>query len=163
MPRGVLSGFKKDEEHCPEPGLIALLGYPSKPPKTTDFTYQYFDLIYIDKDGENIQMNQKEILDALTAHKNQPRVVPSGIDRGDSSAIEIFSNAINQWLDHQLVKEEELEDGSKRKRLGQSASDLVQKLQKGDQAAMETIKSNQSLEDKYDPNNVDLVGWYIVS
>ncbi|MFH5884699.1 helicase-related protein [Halalkalibaculum sp. DA3122] len=163
MPRGVFSGFKKDGEHCPESGLIALLGYPSKPPKSTDFSYTYFDLIYVDKDGKSVHMNQKEILDALTVHKDKPRFVPNEIDRGDAATIESLSNTIRGWLHNQIVEEVEREDGTKQKRLGGGATDLVQKLQKGDQSAMETIKSDQSLEEKYDAGNVDLVGWFVVS
>ena len=54
-------------------------------------------------------------------------------------------------------------DGTKQKKLGHSASDLVQKLQKGDRSAVDTIKSGQSLEEKYNTGNVDLIGWFIVS
>lgn len=56
-----------------------------------------------------------------------------------------------------------MEDGTKQKKLGHSASDLVQKLQKGDRSAVDTIKSGQSLEEKYNTGNVDLIGWFIVS
>lgn len=163
MPRGVFSGFKKDGKHCPEPGLIALLGYPSRPPKNVDFSYKYFDLIYIDENGESIHMNQKEILDALTVHKDKPRFVPANIERGDTSNIKSLSKSVKIWLKQQLVVEEELEDGTKQKKLGHSASDLVQKLQKGDRSAVNTIKSGQSLEEKYNAGNVDLIGWFIVS
>jgi len=163
MPRGVFSGFKKDGEQCPESGIIALLGYPSKPPKTANFVYSHFDLIYVDQNGESIHMNQKEILNALTLHKDKPRFVSDAIDKADPGSIESLSHNIREWLQHQLVVEEELEDGTKQKRLGQSASDLVQKLQKGDRSAMETIKSDRTLEEKYQPENVDLVGWFVVS
>ena len=163
MPKGVFSGFRKETELCPESGLIALLGYPAKPPKVTDFSYRYFDLIYINKSGESVRHNQKEVLDALTMHKENARFVPADIDRGDSEAIKPYSQAIKEWLQSQIVKEEEFEDGSTRKRLGASATDLVQKLQKGDKEAINKLKGDMSIEEQYAPTNVDLIGWFIVS
>jgi len=48
MPKGVYSGFKSDKNICSKDGIIALLGYPSKPEKHRDHIYRVFDIIYID-------------------------------------------------------------------------------------------------------------------
>ena len=45
MPKGVYTGFKAVHETCSEIGIIALLGYPSKPPKVQNHIYQTYDLI----------------------------------------------------------------------------------------------------------------------
>jgi ERCC4-related helicase len=37
LPNGIYTGFKANMEVCPKDGLIALLGYPSKPPKAVKF------------------------------------------------------------------------------------------------------------------------------
>ena len=66
MPKGVYTGFKAVHESCSENGIIALLGYPSKPPKVQNHIYQTYDLIYINQDGKPVLLNQKEVLDALT-------------------------------------------------------------------------------------------------
>ncbi|MDZ4329706.1 MAG: helicase-related protein, partial [Flavobacterium sp.] len=59
MPKGVYTGFKADKAVCAENGLIALLGYPAKPAKTMNHEYKVFDLIYINKQGKMVLLNQK--------------------------------------------------------------------------------------------------------
>jgi len=71
MPNGVYTGFIAGKEICSESGIIALLGYPAKPPKTINYNYQYHNLIYINKEGSSVLLNQKEILDALTFIKRK--------------------------------------------------------------------------------------------
>src|SRR5690606_17325896 len=76
MPKGVYTGFKADTSVCAENGLIALLGYPARPAKSPQHEYKIFDLIYINKQGKMVLLNQKEVLDALTHHKDKGRFVP---------------------------------------------------------------------------------------
>src|SRR5690606_7040824 len=71
MPKGVYTGFKADTTVCAENGLIALLGFPAKPPKTVNHEYTVFDLIYINKQGKMMLLNQKDVLEALTHHKDK--------------------------------------------------------------------------------------------
>ncbi|MFZ4377639.1 MAG: helicase-related protein, partial [Saprospiraceae bacterium] len=94
MPKGIYTGFNADKSICNENGLIALLGFPSKPPKTINHEYKVFDLIYIDKKGKQVLLNQKEVLDALTHHKDKDRFVPESIDKGDEIAIQELVSAL---------------------------------------------------------------------
>ena len=163
MPNAVYTGFVADKTICPEQGMIALLGYPAKPPKTINYNYQYYNLIYINKKGDAVLLNQKEILDALTFHKDKKRNVPSEIDKGDENAIKELANALNKWLKSQAVEEEKQEDGSIKKKMGREATDLLSKLSKGDKSAINRIKQNIKTDEKYRTNNFDLITWFLVS
>jgi len=108
-------------------------------------------------------MNQKEILDALTLHKDKPRFVPENIDKGEENAIQELAEAINKWMKSQAVEEEKQEDGSVKKKMGKEASDLLSKLRKGDKGAIERIKQNIKTSEKYKPDNFDLITWFLVN
>ncbi len=163
MPNGVYTGFIADKEICREDGIIALLGYPAKPPKTTNYNYQYYNLIYINKDGTPILLNQKEVLDALTFHKEKERFVPDNIDRGEENAIQELVNTINKWIQSQAVEEEKQEDGTVEKKMGKEATDLLAKLRKGDKGAIERIKQNIKTSDKFQLDKFDLITWFLVN
>lgn len=163
MPKGVYSGFRSNVEFCPSNGLIALLGYPAKPPKKTDYTYQLFDLIYIDHSGKQVLLNHKEVLDALTYHKDFDRYVPDGVDRGEEPAIKVLVSAIQNWLKDQSVEVQEQDDGSTKKTLGKEAKDLLSKLRKGDKGAVERLKQGVKVDEKYQLENFDLITWFLVT
>ena len=163
MPKGVYTGFLRNREVCSEEGIIALLGYPAKPPKTKDYKYQAYDLIYINMNGEQILLNQKEVLDALTQHKDKERVVPADIDRGDHTAIQNLVNAINEWLKCQAVEEEKQEDGTSKKKMGKEAKDLLARLTSGDGSAIKRLKQNEKVSDKFKPEKFDLIAWFLVN
>jgi superfamily II DNA or RNA helicase len=168
MPKAVYTGFRGDSQPCPEEGLIALLGYPSKPPKTPEHTYRVFDLIYINKQGKQVLLNQKEVLDALAYHNNKyqevwERFVPVEIDRGEEAAIQELVNALKTWLDSQASEEELQEDGTTRKVMGKEAKDLLSKLRKGDKEALLRVKQNIRVDEKYRLDNFDLITWFLVS
>jgi superfamily II DNA or RNA helicase len=162
MPNGVYTGFLADKEVCPEEGIIALLGYPAKPPKTENYDYQYYNLIYINKKGENVLLNQKEVLDALTLHKENERYVPDSIDKGEKNAINGLAEAINKWLKSQAVEEVTV-DGHIKKKMGKEATDLLRKLRKGDRKAVERVKEDVKPDEKYKPENFDLIAWFLVN
>jgi len=88
MPKGVYSGFKADTTICSEDGIIALMGYPSKPEKTKEHEYKVFELVYINYNGEQVLLNQKEVLDAVTFHKEFNRFVPDSVDKGNETEIQ---------------------------------------------------------------------------
>jgi len=163
MPKGVYTGFKADKKVCAENGLIALLGYPAKPPKIIDHAYKVFDLIYINKQGKLVLLNQKEVLDALTHHKDNDRFVPEAIDKGDESAIQELVNAVKGWLDSQAAEEQIQEDGSTKKVMGSEAKDLLSKLRKGDKNALSRVKENIKVDEKFQLDNFDLITWFLVS
>jgi len=163
MPKGIYTGFKATNESCPKEGIITLLGYPSKPPKIEVHSYQAYDLIYINYKGESVLLNQKEILDALTLHKDETRFIPREIDRGGEKAIQSLVDAIQSWLKKQAVEEEQQEDGTIRKTMGAEAKDLLSKIKTGDKDALQRIRQNVKVTDKYQIDNFDLIAWFLVS
>ncbi|HDR50199.1 MAG TPA: helicase, partial [Mariniphaga anaerophila] len=81
-PLGIFTGFKKVKETCPVPGLIALLGYPARSLKIAE-GYKSYDLIYINNQGNPVKLNQKEVLESLSNHQDEPRFVEKLIDQGN--------------------------------------------------------------------------------
>lgn len=163
MPKGVYSGFKSDKNICSNDGVIALLGYPSKPEKQRDHIYRVFDIIYIDYKGEMVLLNQKEVLDAITYHKDRERFVPDAIDKGDESAIQELVNALKNYLDSQATETEVQSDGTIKKSMGREAKDVLDKLRKGDKGALARVKQNVKVDEKYQLDNFDLITWLLVT
>ncbi|MCK9164186.1 MAG: DEAD/DEAH box helicase, partial [Bacteroidales bacterium] len=93
MPNAIFTGFGGQTDKNEEEGIIALLGYPKKPIKAKSYKYKYFELIYIDKKGNDILANQREVLDFLANHKECERKVDSKIDNGESESIKELSNS----------------------------------------------------------------------
>jgi ERCC4-related helicase len=163
MPKGVYTGFKADTSVCAENGIIALLGYPARPAKSPQHEYKVFDLIYINKQGKLVLLNQKDVLDALTHHKDKDRFVPDAVDKGDDAAIQELVSAIKAWLDSQASEEQVQEDGTTKKVMGTEAKDLLSKLRKGDKDALSRVKQNVKVDEKFQLDNFDLITWFLVS
>jgi len=163
MPKGVYTGFQAKTNTCPESGIIALLGFPTKPPKAINHEYQTYDLIYINKNGQQILLNQKEVLEALAEHKNQARYVPESIEKGEESAISELVLAMKKWLETQASEQEIQANGAVKKRAGVETKSILAKLKTGDSSAIERVKQNISVNAKYQPQNFDLITWFIVS
>jgi len=163
MPKGVYSGFISDKNICSKDGIIALLGYPSKPEKQRDHIYRVFDIIYIDYKGEMVLLNQKEVLDAITYHKDRERFVPDVIDKGDELAIQELVNALKNYLDSQATETEIQADGTVKKSMGKEAKDVLDKLRKGDKGALARVKQNVKVDKKYQLDNFDLITWLLVT
>ncbi len=163
MPKGVYSGFKADINICPEDGIIALLGYPNRAPKAKNHEYTVFDLIYINNTGQLMLLNQKEVLDAITYHKGRERYVPDAIDKGDESTIQKLVTSLKSYLDSQAVEVKKQEDGTIQKRMGKEAKDVLAKLRKGEKSAVNRVKQNVKVDDKYKLENFDLITWFLVS
>lgn len=163
MPKGVYTGFKADTSVCAENGIIALLGYPARPAKSPQHEYKVFDLIYINKQGKLVLLNQKDVLDALTHHKDKDRFVPDAVDKGDDAAIQELVSAIKAWLDSQASEEQVQEDGTTKKVMGTEAKDLLSKLRKGDKNALSRVKQNVKVDEKFQLDNFDLITWFLVT
>ncbi len=163
MPKGIYTGFKAKQDICSESGIIALLGYPSRPPKALNHEYQIYDLIYINENGQQVLLNQKEVLDALSKHKDESRFVPEEIERGEESAIKELVTSMQKWLDSQSTQEEILEDGRVKKRAGAETKDILAKLKTGDSSALKRVKKNTSVSEKYKLPNFDLITWFLVN
>jgi ERCC4-related helicase len=163
MPKGIYSGFKADTTICSSEGIIALLGFPSKPDKAVTHEYKTFDLVYLDKEGKLALLNQKEVLDALTYHKEKERFVPKTIDNGEPVAIQEQVDILQSWLKRQAKNEEKQEDGTVKETMGIEAKDILSKLRRGDRKTLKRVKENKKVEDKYQLKNFDLITWLIVS
>lgn len=163
MPKGVYTGFKKDYEICRKDGIIALLGYPARPSGVKEFSYSSHDLIYIDKEGSSVLLNQKEVLDALAKHKDKDRFVPQAVDNGEEKAIRSLSDSIKTWLKKQEIDEVKDENGNTKTKMGKSAKDILNKLKAGDISAVKRLKENIKVEDKFQIDNFDLIVWFLVN
>ena len=163
LPNGIYTGFKALPEVCPKEGMIALLGYPSKPAKADKFNYKGYELIYIDHAGKSVFLNQKEVLDALANHKDEARYVPKAIDQGEPKSIEHLSAALTTWLKSQATEEEVLEDGTIKQKMGQASLDMLNKLKTGSKTAIKKLKEEGPAAQKYNKDNFDLITWFLVS
>lgn len=163
MPNGIYTGFLANPEVCPHNGLIALLGYPAKPSKSVNYQYRGYELIYINNEGKTLLLNQKEVLEALAKHKDEPRYVPPKVDHGDTREIEKLSAALTAWLTSQTSEEEVKEDGSTVKKAGKAVVDVINKIKSGNKTAIQTLRDEGSVTDKYRKDNFDLITWFIVS
>lgn len=99
-----------------------IVNYDEKKDKTLDLLNEQlnleaaFHLTSVAKEA----VNQKEVLDALAAHKDEERFRPAEVDKGESEAIGILQNALQQWIKKQSVAEEVQEDGTVKGANGQS-------------------------------------------
>lgn len=163
LPNGIYTGFEANQEVCPEEGIIALLGYPSKPAKSTNFEYKGYELIYIDHSGKSVFLNQKEVLDALAKHKEEVRFVPKAIDQGEPKSIEHLSAALSTWLKSQATEEEVQEDGTVKQKMGKAPLDMLNKLKSGSKTTIQKLKDEGSTSQKFSKENFDLITWFIIS
>jgi ERCC4-related helicase len=163
MPNGIYTGFNALPEVCTQKGMIALLGYPSKPSKSTMFEYKGYELIYIDHSGKPVFLNQKEVLDALAKHKEEIRFVPKDIDQGEPKSIEHLSAALSAWLKSQSTEEEVQEDGTVKQKMGKASLDMLNKLKSGSKTTIQKLKDEGSTTHKFSKDNFDLITWFIVS
>ena len=163
MPNGIYTGFKAIKEVCPQEGMIALLGHPCKPAKSSKFEYKGYELIYIDNTGSSIFLNQKEVLDALAKHKEELRFVPKALDQGEPKSIAKLSSALTIWLKNQATEEEVQEDGTVKQKMGKASIDMVNKLKSGSKSAIQQLKEEGSSSLKFKKENFDLITWFIIS
>lgn len=163
LPNGIYTGFKAQAEVCPKEGMIALMGYPSKPAKAVNYTYKGYELIYIDHVGTPVFLNQKEVLDALAKHKEEVRYVPKNIDQGEQESIEHLSAALSAWLKSQATEDEVQEDGTVKQKMGKASLDLLNKLKSGSKTAIQKLKEEGPASQKFNKENFDLITWFILS
>jgi ERCC4-related helicase len=138
MPKGVFSGFVKDNlsENIE---LVALLKNRQN---------KQYELIYIDKNGNSLLQNQKEVLEFLAQNKDNLREVPQTIDSGDIKAIEQLQSMITTWATPiKKVK----------------ATKLLEGIMKGSKTSINRLEKNETVDKEFDIENYDLVVWMIVS
>ncbi|GBD96563.1 ATP-dependent RNA helicase DbpA [bacterium BMS3Abin06] len=150
MPNGIFTGFKAEPDNkyteLPE-GIIALLGYPKKPDDSDTHTYNEYHLLYSNNKGFSTYNNNQEILGILRKHKNKIRFVPDDVENGDKEALQWLSDKIKAWIEGQVPKK---------------AIDEIQGIFT-DGVPRKKSSEEKRLEDKFQPDNFDLVTWFVVS
>ena len=165
LPNAIFSGFridKKKENEMAE-GLIALLGYPAQKKYNPLHKYADYQLIYIDFEGNVISNNQKIILEQLSRHYKAERYLDPDIESGKQEKIANLSNALRKWIKEMSQVEVELSDGTSKQVASQTALDLLNQFKKGSKKAIEQIKTEGSVSEKFDFDKFDLIAWLVVS
>ena len=163
LPNGIFSGvaFAEAIENEQKEGIIALLGSPIRKAKQKK-AYQQLKLIYVDAQGKEILVNEKEILHYLSQQKNAPRYGCEKLDIGDQEEVKHYANALAQWFEHQQANTIVDEDGHTKKVAGKASLDMLDQLSKGKKTAIEEMKNTQTMSAKYNKDNWDLITWLIV-
>ncbi|MDR2824351.1 MAG: DEAD/DEAH box helicase family protein [Prevotellaceae bacterium] len=143
MPNGIFTGFKiTDSKFCPSEGIIALLKY-----RYAKENQDPYELVYLDKTGNNVFLNCKETLNALAKHSNNARFVPEKVDTGDDDTLKIYAKALSDWFEPKVKKTNE---------------DNLNNLAIGNRNPQE-INTETKTEEKYNKDNFDLITWFIIS
>ena len=163
LPNGIFSGvaFVEAIENEQKEGIIALLGSPVRKAKQKK-AYQQLKLVYVDAQGKEILVNEKEILHYLSQQKNAPRYGCQKLDIGDPEEVKHYANALAQWFENQQANTVVDEDGHTKKVAGKASLDMLDQLGKGKKIAIEEMKNTQTMSTKYNKDNWDLITWLIV-
>ena len=163
LPNGIFSGvaFAEAIENEQKEGIIALLGSPVRKAKQKK-AYQQLKLIYVDAQGKEILVNEKEILHYLSQQKNAPRYGCEKLDIGAPEEVKHYANALAQWFEHQQANTVVDEEGHTKKVAGKASLDMLDQLSKGKKTAIEEMKNTQTMSAKYNKDNWDLITWLIV-
>ena len=163
LPNGIFSGvaFTEAIENEQKEGIIALLGSPVRKAKQKK-AYQQLKLVYVDAQGKEILVNEKEILHYLSQQKNAPRYGCEKLDIGDPEEVKHYANALAQWFEHQQANTVVDEEGHTKKVAGKASLDMLDQLSRGKKTAIEEMKNTQTMSTKYNKDNWDLITWLIV-
>ena len=163
LPNGIFSGvaFAEVIENEQKEGIIALLGSPVHKAKQKK-AYQQLKLIYVDAQGKEILVNEKEIFHYLSQQKNASRYGCEKLDIGDPEEVKHYANALAQWFEHQQANTIVDEEGHTKKVAGKASLDMLDQLSKGKKTAIEEMKNTQTMSTKYNKDNWDLITWLIV-
>jgi len=163
LPNGIFSGvaFAEVIENEQKEGIIALLGSPVRKAKQKK-AYQQLKLVYVDAQGKEILVNEKEILHYLSQQKNAPRYGCEKLDIGAPEEVKHYANALAQWFEHQQANTIVDEGGNEQKVASTQSVNLLKNMLKGKKEAIKEVKTNEKSSEKYDKNNWDLITWLIV-
>ncbi len=155
IPNGVYTGFqlKPDQPWQTIPNsIVAVLGHPRRPDAALDHKYSEIHLIHCSiEDGsykQTILNNNREILTLLRNHKMEKRYVPKNIDEGDETALRKMVFAIEQWIKAQAIPH---------------AVKQIQELFTGELVPEKLSPEQKKLEEKFRPENFDLINWFVIS
>ena len=163
LPNGIFSGvaFAEAIENEQKEGIIALLGSPIRKAKQKK-AYQQLKLVYVDTQGKEILINEKEILHYLSQQKNAPRYGCEKLDIGDPEEVKHYANALAQWFEHQQANTIVDEEGNEQKVASTQSVNLLKNMLKGKKEAIKEVKTNEKASEKFDKNNWNLITWLIV-
>lgn len=156
IPNGVFTGFQAQPDlfnHQMPAGLIALLRYvgpPDAAPIKADSKESSLYLLYTTPDGVSEWQSNADILAILRRHKGQARLVPTALENSDPAAIEALSAQVRAWLDHKVGRTHV-----------ETVLDLFSSM--GPPTATARTRTEMKLEEKFQPDNFELVTWFIVS
>lgn len=138
MPRGIFTGFQKLDDIISDTELIALL---------KNRVNKQYELIYIDRNGNKLAQNQKDVLEFLTKNKDKQREVSSEIDRGDMEAISALQDMIAKWA--KPMKQTK-------------GTQLLSGIMKGSKTSIERLKQDETVDKEFDIENYDLIVWFVI-
>lgn len=164
LPNAIFSGIKlfKSKEISSDNGIISLLGNPPRKPKAKK-NYKNLRLIYINQNGEEILLNDKEILQYLNLVKGEDRFGCEKIDVGNLDEANKYINALEKWFEGQQSEVHFDEKGAEIKTAGKESLSVLDKLKKGKKDAFEKLKNNEKITEKYNKENWDLIAWLTVN
>ena len=163
LPNGIFSGVKysKSKVLDNDKGMISLMGSPPKNAKEKK-SYKKLRLVYIDKSGKEILLNDKEILQYLNEVKDLERYGCEKLDIGETSEVNKYAYALEKWFESQQSETHLDENGNPVKTAGKESLSMLDKLKKGKKDAFANLKSNEKITDKYNKENWDLIAWLTV-
>ncbi len=154
IPNGVFTGFKfkSNKKWATLPNsIVAVIGYPKRPDEVTNHVYKEIHLLHqsIDFASKGILLNNnQEILALLRHHKLEHRFVPNKIENADKEMIQQLSASVSHWIISQAMP---------------IAINQIQDLFSGDITAKKISPEQKKLEDKFKPENFDLINWFVIS
>lgn len=154
MPNGIFTGFKllpHERWENLSHSLIAVLGYPRRPDDAIDHTYQEIHLALQPLTPNTTTLtlkNNQEILNLLRFHKSQPRFVPNEIENAHAETLQTLSHALHTWIQAQAQP---------------VAIHQIQDLFLGHTSPTSFTLQEQKVEEKFTPENFDLICWFILS
>lgn len=154
IPNGVFTGFKfkpnKKWQEMPD-SIVAVLGYPKRPDDVTNHVYEEIHLLHqsIEDKGKGVLLNNnQEILTLLRHHKLELRYVPKQIENADKNIIQKLSDSVSNWVKSQAMP---------------VAVNQIQNIFTGDISPKKISPEQKKLEDKFKPENFDLINWFVIS
>ncbi len=154
IPNGVFTGFNfKPNKKWPAipNSIVAVLGYPKRPDEVVEHVYEEIHLLhesFDDKTKGIILNNNQEILTLLRHHKLETRFVPKQIENADKDIIQKLSDSVSNWVNAQAMP---------------IAVNQIQNIFAGDISPKKISPEQKKLEDKFKPENFDLINWFVIS
>ena len=154
IPNGVFTGFKfrpnRKWKEIPD-SVVAVLGYPNRPDEVTNHVYKEILLLHQSFNQKPLGVllkNNQEILALLRQHKQENRFVPKEVENADSEVVKQLSKVISEWIRSQATP---------------VAVSQIQDLFSGDLAGRKISPEQKKLEEKFRPENFDLINWFVIS